>query len=112
MRRQTATSFGLAITAVLTALSLTACGGSSDAQFNASFDKSTHDSCVPSATQHGASAADAETYCTCVVKELDKLSVADKMALPMHQETLRAAASTCNAQISSGGAAPAASNAP
>jgi len=98
------TSFGLVISA---ALSLAACGGQSDAQFNASFDKSTHDSCVTTASQH-LPAADAETYCTCVVKQLDQYSVADKMALPMHQEKLQAAANVCNAQLSSG--TPAASN--
>jgi hypothetical protein len=100
------TSLGLAISA---ALSLAACGKQNDAQFNASFDKSTHDSCVTTASQH-LPGADAETYCTCVVKQLDQYSVADKMALPMHQEKLQAAANICNAQLS-GGAAPAASNA-
>jgi hypothetical protein len=108
MHTRNSTSLGLAITAALAALSLTACGGQSDAQFNASFDKSTHDSCVTTATQH-VSAAAAETYCTCVVKQLDQYSVADKMALPIHQEKLQAAASVCNAQLSGG--TPAASNA-
>jgi hypothetical protein len=102
-----ATSLGLAISGALAALSLAACGGQSDVQFNASFDKSTHDSCVTTASQH-LPAADAETYCTCVVKQLDQYSVADKMALPMHQEKLQAAANVCNAQLSSG--TPAASN--
>ena len=41
--------------------------------FNASFDKSTHDSCVTSAQTHGAAADVAEKYCTCVVAQLDKL---------------------------------------
>jgi len=99
LHTRNATSLGLAITAGLAALSLAACGGQSDAQFNAAFDKSTHDSCVPAATQHGATPANAEKYCTCVVAELDKLSVADKMSLPLHQEKLQAAANTCNAQI-------------
>jgi hypothetical protein len=66
-----------------------------DASFNASFDKSTHDSCVTSAQTHGAAADVAEKYCTCVVAQLDKLSTADKMALPQHEETLTAAANAC-----------------
>jgi len=103
---RTATYFAMAIAAGLAALSLTACGpsggnatnsfsGSFDASFNASFDKSTHDSCVTSASQHGAAADVAEKYCTCVVTELDKLSVSDKMALAAHQEKLQAAAQAC-----------------
>jgi hypothetical protein len=97
MRRhtRTATSFGLALGAALAALSLTACGGQSDAAFNTQFDKSTHDSCVSTATTNGHPADVAEKYCTCVV---DKLSVADKMALPMHQEKLQAAAQACQPQ--------------
>jgi hypothetical protein len=107
---------GLAITAALAAATLAACGqpgggnaassnGASafDANFNAGFDKSTHDSCLTSATQHGAAADKAEKYCTCVVGELDKLSTSDKMQLPMHQEKLKAAADTCIAQINAGG---------
>ncbi|HZZ89556.1 MAG TPA: hypothetical protein VFE13_14595 [Caulobacteraceae bacterium] len=103
---------GLAVAAALAAASVAACGqggaggatngaGASefDAKFNASFDKSTHDSCVTSATQHGAAADKAEKYCTCVVGELDKLSTADKMQLPMHQEKLKAAADACIAQV-------------
>jgi hypothetical protein len=107
-----ATSLGLAITATLAMLSLGACGGQSDAQFNASFDKSTHDSCVSSAGSHGLPAAQAETYCTCVVKELDKLSVADKMQLPMHQDKMTAVAQTCVAQMGGGVSAAPATNAP
>jgi hypothetical protein len=79
-------------------LSLTACGGQSDVQFNTQFDKSTHDSCVSTATKNGHPADVAEKYCTCVVGELDKLSVADKMQLPMHQEKLQAAAAACQPQ--------------
>jgi hypothetical protein len=110
-RSRTATCSALAIAGALAALSLAACGpgggngtnaaGSSfDASFNASFDKNMHDSCVPSATLHGASPEAAEKYCACVVTELDKLSSQDKMALPLHQEKMQAAASVCNAQIS------------
>jgi hypothetical protein len=110
LHTRTAKSIGLASAAALAALSLAACGsgggnaaansaGSAfDASFTASFDKSTHDSCVSSASQHGATADVAEKYCTCVVTELDKLSVQDRMALPAHQEKLQAAAQTCKPQ--------------
>src|ERR1700722_13656696 len=107
---RTATSLGLA----LAALSLAACGGQSDTQFNASFDKSTHDSCVTSASTHGLAAPQAEAYCTCVVKELDRLSTQDKMTLALHQEKMTAVAQTCVAQMngSSPAADPAPTNAP
>jgi hypothetical protein len=100
--------FGLTIIAALACLA--ACGGPSggnsanstasagssfDASFNTAFDKSTHDSCVTSAQTHGAAADVAEKYCTCVVAQLDKLSMQEKMALPQHEETLTAAANAC-----------------
>jgi hypothetical protein len=108
-RTRTATTISAAIAAALAALSLTACGPSGgngtnsvsssfDASFNASFDKTTHDSCVTSASEHGAAADVAEKYCTCVVTELDKLSVQDKMGLAAHQEKLQAAAAACKPQ--------------
>jgi hypothetical protein len=78
--------------------STNALGASFDTSFNASFDKSTHDSCVTSASEHGAAADVAEKYCTCVVTELDKLSVQDKLALAAHQEKLQAAAQACKPQ--------------
>jgi len=105
-----AISHGLSVAAVLAALSLAGCGGSSDAQFNASFDKSTHDSCVTSASTHGLAAPQAETYCTCIVKELDKLSTQDKMTLTLHQDKMTAVAQTCVAQMT--GTSPAAEPAP
>ncbi len=112
MRQHTrTTSLGLAIGAAVAALSLSACGGSSDARFNAAFDKSTHDSCVSSAGTHGMPADQAETYCSCIVKQFAPLSVQDKMALPTHQDKMTAAAQTCIAQMS-GGAAPASQAAP
>jgi len=114
LQRPNVIAFGLSVAAVLTALSLSACGGSSDAQFNASFDKSTHDSCVTSASTHGLAAAQAETYCTCIVKELDKLPTQEKMTLTLHQDKMTAVAQTCVAQMTgtSPGAEPAPANAP
>jgi len=66
-----------------------------DKAFNAAFDKSTHDSCVPSAVAHGASPEAAESYCTCVVKELDNLPVARKQALNGSSPELSNAAADC-----------------
>jgi hypothetical protein len=66
------------------------------ATFNASFDKSTHDSCLSSAQSHGAAADAAERYCSCVVTQLRPLSVEDKIALAHRQETIQAAAKVCS----------------
>jgi len=80
-------------------IGLAGCGQPAfDNGFNASFDKNTHDSCVPSAEQHGLAAAAAETYCSCVVAQLDKLTVQQKMALNTSSPELQQAAATCNAQ--------------
>jgi hypothetical protein len=68
------------------------------ASFNDTFAKTTHDSCLRSAQSHGASADSAERYCSCVVSRLAPLSVADKMALPQHQDALTAAANACKSQ--------------
>jgi hypothetical protein len=73
-------------------------GPSQRAAFNASFDKSTHDACVTSAETHGAPADVAGRYCTCVVTQLQPLSVEAKLALPQHREALVAAANTCKAR--------------
>ena len=89
-----AKSFGVAIAAAFAAFSLTACG-QFEKGFNASFDKKTHDSCLPAAIQKGLSADAAEKYCTCAVAQLDKLSVWDKMSLRSHPEKLQAAADAC-----------------
>jgi len=92
---RTVTSFGATVAAVLACLSLSGCGPAFDKSFNASFDKKTHDSCITTATQRGAAADVAEAYCTCVVTQLDKLSVADKMSLEAHQEKLQPAIDAC-----------------
>ena len=91
---------------LLATLSLDACGqgggngtSSFDAQFNASFDKSTHDSCVTSATNKGAPADVAEKYCACLVVQADKLTTQEKLALPAHPDQMNAMAATCNAQL-------------
>jgi hypothetical protein len=68
---------------------------SQKAQFNATFAKTTHDSCLSSAQGHGASADAAERYCSCVVGRLSSLSVEDKMALPQHQDAMVAASNAC-----------------
>jgi hypothetical protein len=68
------------------------------AQFNETFAKTTHDSCLRSAQDHGAPADAAERYCSCVVHRLGSLSVEDKMALPQHHDTMVAASNACRAQ--------------
>lgn len=67
------------------------------ASFNATFARTTHDSCVSSAKAHGANAATAESYCACIVSKLEPLSVEDKMALPQHQDAMVAASNACKA---------------
>jgi hypothetical protein len=80
-------------------IGLASCGQPAfDNSFNASFDKSIHDSCVPSAEQHGLAAAAANTYCSCVVGQLDKLTVQQRMALNTSSPEVTQAAATCNAQ--------------
>jgi hypothetical protein len=111
----TACRLGLACLAMLSAAALTGCD-QFNSSFNASFDKRTHDTCLPSAEAHGATAAVAETYCTCVVGQLDKLTVAQKMALNGSSPELQQAASACNgsspAAASNDAAAPAETPAP
>ena len=107
---RTAASFGMTLAIAFAGVSLAGCGGQNDAKFNAAFDKSAHDSCMTSFTEKGGPADKAEPYCTCVVKEADKLSTQDKMTLGMHQDKMTAIAQTCIAQIT-GQAAPA-TNAP
>jgi hypothetical protein len=68
------------------------------AQFNTTFAKTTHDSCLNSAEKHGVTADAAERYCSCVVHRLESLSVEDKMALPQHHDTMVAASNACRAQ--------------
>ncbi|HEY2707723.1 MAG TPA: hypothetical protein VGI95_06690 [Caulobacteraceae bacterium] len=84
------------------AASVAAPDSADDAALNATFAKSTHDSCVPSATAHGVTPEQAEKYCTCVVAQLAPLPLAEKMQLATNQTKLQAAAATCNAQISGG----------
>ena len=67
--------------------------------FNKTFDKSTHDSCVPAAVTHGASADAAERYCSCVIAQLEPLSPAEKLQLNSQPDKLHAAAAACQAQL-------------
>lgn len=77
------------------ALALAGCDQKAfEKQFNASFDKSTHDGCIRTATGRGT-ADQVETYCTCVVAQLDKYTVQEKMKLQQEPDKLRAAAAAC-----------------
>ena len=66
-----------------------------DKSWNASFDKSAHHSCVETATRRGGAAVAVERYCTCVVSQLDKLSVDEKMKLNESPAKLSSAAKAC-----------------
>jgi hypothetical protein len=66
-----------------------------DKTFNAAFDKSTHDSCVSTATGKGGDPAAVERYCTCVIGQLDKLSAEEKMKLNQEPDKVTAAAQAC-----------------
>ena len=68
------------------------------AQYNAAFDKSTHDSCLAAAKNHGAAADVAERYCSCVVDRLRPLSVENKVALSQHPDALSEASNACKPQ--------------
>jgi hypothetical protein len=98
-----------AVAAALLGLSgLAACGAPADnspagQQFAAAFLKSAHDSCISSFTQHGGPADKAEPYCSCVVKQVEPLSNADKLSMAAHPEKMRSAAQTCADQVRSGG---------
>jgi hypothetical protein len=73
-----------------------------DQGFNQSFGKKAHDSCVTSSTSHGAPAAVAEQYCTCVVGQLAPLSTQQKMGLNPSSPELKRAQETCTAQLGQG----------
>lgn len=82
----------------IVALALAGCDqfqASFDKSFNASFDKRIHNDCVTSAVGRGAAADVVERYCSCVVGQLDKLSVREKMNLRQTPDKLRAAAEAC-----------------
>jgi len=98
---------GALMIALAAAGALASCGQPAfDNSFNTQFDKSTHDSCLPSAVQNGAAPAAAEAYCSCVVTELDKLTVQQKMALNASSPEIKTAATACISKIQAA-AAPA-----
>jgi hypothetical protein len=89
------------IGAALVAASLAACGDA-----NATFDKNMHDSCVTTATGEGVTAAQAETYCACMVVQLDKVPLQQRVSLNQSSPQLTDAAAMCRAQAG-GATAPA-----
>jgi hypothetical protein len=98
------------VVAMLLAVALAGCDqntsnamkASFDKSFNASFDKSTHDSCVSTATGRGGAPDVVERYCTCVVTQLDKLSVDEKMKLNQAPDKVSAAAQACQPTSTTG----------
>jgi hypothetical protein len=95
---------GALIAALGLAAALAGCGvpdsnSAAGQQFAAQFDKSTHDSCVTSATQKGIAADKAEAYCSCVVAQADQLSNSDKMSLAIHPDKMTAMAQACASKL-------------
>jgi hypothetical protein len=66
--------------------------------FNAAFDKSTYASCLPAAEAHGATSTAAASFCTCMIGQVDKLTVQQKMALGPNSPELQQADAVCEAQ--------------
>jgi len=86
-------------------LGLCACGNPEfDRGFNDKWSKTTHDTCVSSASSHNAPADLVERYCTCVVAKLMPLPVSEKMSLNGSSPKLQEAANACLAQLQPGGA--------
>jgi hypothetical protein len=85
--------FGLLVAAGLAAASLAGCGG--EAAMNATYDKNFHDSCLTTASQKVGPAA-AETYCTCVVTQLDKTPISQRVALKADSPEVTQATNACN----------------
>src|SRR5262249_8312005 len=100
---------GTAALFVAAGMMLTACGPATnsaykaafDKSFNDTFDRTMHDSCGRSATAHGAAADLSERFCSCVVTELDKLTVEQRMKLAATSPEVAAAEATCKARIQS-----------
>jgi hypothetical protein len=90
---------GLALAGSLAACGVPDANSAAGKQFSASFDKSTHDSCVSSATQKGIAADKAEAYCSCVVAQADQLSNSDKMTLAVHPDKMTAMAQACASKL-------------
>jgi hypothetical protein len=108
--------WSLTIAGVFAAASLCACGAPDYNAMGVAYDKNVHDSCVSTASKSNP-AAMAETYCSCVVTQLDKLPVQQRLALSPTSQQVTDAAATCNAQVAgppaatNDTAAPAPSNA-
>jgi len=90
---------GLGCVAALAACGVPDANSAAGQQFAAQFDKSTHDSCISSATSKGAAPDKAEAYCTCFVAQADQLSNSDKMALPLHPDKMTAMAQACASKV-------------
>lgn len=99
LARLGAWAVGLGIAGALAACGVPDANSAAGQQFKIQFDKSTHDSCVTSATSKGVAADKAEAYCACVVEQADQLSNGDKMALPMHPEKMTAMAQACASKL-------------
>jgi hypothetical protein len=94
-----AARIGLMAGGALALAGLGACGAQFDNSMSASFDKSMHDSCVSTATGQGAPAATAEQYCSCVVTQLDKVPIQQRVSLSPTSQPVSDAMTTCKTQV-------------
>jgi hypothetical protein len=99
---------GLLAVSALAAASLAACGG--EAAMNSAYDKNFHDSCVTAAAQGGSNAI-AETYCSCVVTQLDKIPISQRVSLKPDSDQVNQAVNTCKTQAGIGATPDMTSNA-
>jgi hypothetical protein len=59
------------------------------------FDNATYNSCVPAAMRNGAAPQVAQQYCQCVVNQLDRLPIQQKLNLTPQSPELSQAANLC-----------------
>jgi hypothetical protein len=76
---------------------------SSVGALNAQWEKATTSSCISGAARTGASADSAVRYCSCVVQQLDTLTLRQKQALGASSPELTAAVNLCRPQVGLGG---------
>ena len=98
--RQSKHSDGMKLALALAAASFALAGCDQfNKGFNDSFDKRVHNDCVTAFVQHGGPADIAESYCACTVRELDKLTVQQKMSLNNSSPEIKNAGDVCVAQM-------------
>jgi hypothetical protein len=99
--RRLKSSVGMTLVLALAGAGVLSLGGCAKPD-PAAFDKSIHDSCLPSAVSHGAAPDVAERYCSCAVSELDKLPVSKRLSLGPSSPEVTNAMETCAQQVRAG----------